>query len=160
MTLVVPAILGGLAIAVMALVSIASARRARRPAPSMGAAAVRILVHSINDDRCTGCDACVAVCPTNVLDLVENKSRLPIGSSVNVRVEGSSVMGIEGHIVRSRVSAIHRDGTLSYETAIEFERPQPIDGDEVAPPPARPAARGKAPSGDVDVYVIDTSNDW
>jgi NAD-dependent dihydropyrimidine dehydrogenase PreA subunit len=42
----------------------------------MGAAAVRILVHSINDDRCTGCDACVAVCPTNVLDLVENKSRV------------------------------------------------------------------------------------
>lgn len=92
--------------------------------------------------------------------LVENKSRLPIGSSVNVRVEGSSVMGIEGHIVRSRVSAIHRDGTLSYETAIEFERPQPIDGVEAEPPQARPAARSKAPSGDVDVYVIDTSNDW
>ena len=92
--------------------------------------------------------------------LVENKSRLPIGSSVNVRVEGSSVMGIEGHIVRSRVSAIHRDGTLSYETAIEFERPQPIDGDEAEPPPARPAARRKAPAGDDDVYVIDTSNDW
>ena len=34
------------------------------------------LVHSINDDRCTGCDACVAVCPTNVLDLVDNKSRV------------------------------------------------------------------------------------
>jgi len=92
--------------------------------------------------------------------LVENKSRLPIGSSVNVRVEGSSVMGIEGHIVRSRVSAIHRDGTLSYETAIEFERPQPIDGAEPEPPQTRPAARSKAPSGDVDVYVIDTSNDW
>ena len=92
--------------------------------------------------------------------LVENKSRLPIGSSVNVRVEGSSVMGIEGHIVRSRVSAIHRDGTLSYETAIEFERPQPIDGDEAEPPPTRPAARRKAPAGDDDVYVIDTSNDW
>ena len=40
--------------------------------------------------------------------LVENKTRLPIGSSVNVRVQGSAVMGIEGHIVRSRVSAIHR----------------------------------------------------
>lgn len=37
---------------------------------------MRVLVHSINDDRCTGCDACVAVCPTNVLDLVENKSRV------------------------------------------------------------------------------------
>ncbi|HEY8143976.1 MAG TPA: NAD(P)-binding domain-containing protein [Kofleriaceae bacterium] len=76
-TLVVPAILGGLAITVMALVSIAAARRARmRPVTGSVAAAVRILVHSINDDRCTGCDACVAVCPTNVLDLVENKSRV------------------------------------------------------------------------------------
>jgi thioredoxin reductase/ferredoxin len=36
----------------------------------------RILIHDINDDRCTGCDACVAVCPTNVLDLVANKSRV------------------------------------------------------------------------------------
>ena len=77
MTYVVPAILGGLAITVMALVSIASARRARmRPSAGAAASAVRILVHSINDDRCTGCDACVAVCPTNVLDLVENKSRV------------------------------------------------------------------------------------
>src|SRR5256885_10683332 len=36
----------------------------------------RILVHDINDARCTGCDACVAVCPTNVLDLVANKGRV------------------------------------------------------------------------------------
>src|ERR1700733_13723427 len=35
-----------------------------------------VLIHDINDDRCTGCDACVAVCPTNVLDLVSNKSRV------------------------------------------------------------------------------------
>ncbi|MBK9037291.1 MAG: NAD(P)-binding domain-containing protein [Myxococcales bacterium] len=31
------------------------------------------LLHSINDDRCIGCEACVAVCPTNVLDLVNHK---------------------------------------------------------------------------------------
>ena len=43
------------------------------PAQAVGP---RILVHDINDDRCTGCDACVAVCPTNVLDLVANKSRV------------------------------------------------------------------------------------
>ena len=43
------------------------------PAAVVGPA---ILVHDINDDRCTGCDACVAVCPTNVLDLVANKSRV------------------------------------------------------------------------------------
>src|SRR3954452_17889410 len=36
----------------------------------------QVLVHSINDDRCTGCDACVAVCPTDVLELVTNKSRV------------------------------------------------------------------------------------
>jgi len=77
-TLVVPAVLGGLALAVMALVSLASARRHRAHVlrQQQAAQSVRILIHSINDDRCTGCDACVAVCPTNVLDLVENKSRV------------------------------------------------------------------------------------
>ena len=69
-------------------------------------------------------------------------------------------MGLEGHIVRSRVSAIHRDGSLTYETAIEFERPQPVDGEDPSPAPVRVAARAAAPSGDDDVYVIDTSNDW
>ena len=92
--------------------------------------------------------------------LVENKTRLPVGSTVNIRVQGSPAMGLEGHIVRSRVSAIHRDGSLTYETAIEFERPQPVDGADTSPAPARGAARAAAPSGDDDVYVIDTSNDW
>ena len=77
MTWVVPLTLGGLAIAVMALFTVIGARRNRQaqaqPAPMPGGS---ILVHDINDDRCTGCDACVAVCPTNVLDLVSNKSRV------------------------------------------------------------------------------------
>ena len=38
--------------------------------------AKKLLVHSINDDRCTGCDACVTVCPTDVLELQSNKSRV------------------------------------------------------------------------------------
>ena len=77
MTWVVPLSLGGLAIAVMVVFTMLGARRARyaqaAPVPVGGP---RILVHDINDDRCTGCDACVAVCPTNVLDLVSNKSRV------------------------------------------------------------------------------------
>src|SRR5687768_17428671 len=62
----------------MALVSLAAARKGRHPAAGHQAqpAQQKILVHAINDDRCTGCDACVAVCPTNVLDLVANKSRV------------------------------------------------------------------------------------
>src|SRR5215813_181741 len=61
----------------MAVFTMVSARKrhhmAVAPAQVVGP---RILVHDINDDRCTGCDACVAVCPTNVLDLVANKSRV------------------------------------------------------------------------------------
>ncbi len=76
-TWVVPLALGGLAILVMAVFTMLSGRRRQHatiaPATVVGP---RILVHDINDDRCTGCDACVAVCPTNVLDLVQNKSRV------------------------------------------------------------------------------------
>jgi thioredoxin reductase (NADPH) len=61
----------------MAVFTMLGARKRHRavmqPATVVGPA---ILVHDINDDRCTGCDACVAVCPTNVLDLVANKSRV------------------------------------------------------------------------------------
>lgn len=46
-------------------------RLARRRQPAR-----KLLVHSINDDRCTGCDACVTVCPTDVLELDQNKSRV------------------------------------------------------------------------------------
>ncbi len=77
MTWVVPLALGGVAVLVMAVFTMLSARKHHRamvaPATTVGP---RILVHDINDDRCTGCDACVAVCPTNVLDLVANKSRV------------------------------------------------------------------------------------
>jgi hypothetical protein len=34
------------------------------------------LMHAINDDRGVGCDACVVVFPTEVLELVSNKSRV------------------------------------------------------------------------------------
>jgi thioredoxin reductase/ferredoxin len=46
--------------------------RPRRSSPRR----VAPLVHSINDDRCTGCEACTAVCPTEVLELVAHKSRV------------------------------------------------------------------------------------
>jgi ferredoxin len=49
-------------------------RRRRRRARALPPREIR--VHAINDDRCTGCDACVNVCPTEVLELVRNKSRV------------------------------------------------------------------------------------
>jgi thioredoxin reductase/ferredoxin len=62
----------------MAVFTMVSARKRHRKmvAPPAATVGPRVLVHDINDDRCTGCDACVAVCPTNVLDLVANKSRV------------------------------------------------------------------------------------
>jgi thioredoxin reductase/ferredoxin len=44
-------------------------KRVAKPAPKPK------LIHSINDDRCIACDACVDVCPTDVLELVSAKSR-------------------------------------------------------------------------------------
>ncbi|HET9621221.1 MAG TPA: NAD(P)-binding domain-containing protein [Kofleriaceae bacterium] len=78
MTWVVPLALGGFAILLMAVFTMLSARKRHHAsmAPPAPAETPRVLVHDINDDRCTGCDACVAVCPTNVLDLVANKSRV------------------------------------------------------------------------------------
>ncbi|HEX7703612.1 MAG TPA: NAD(P)-binding domain-containing protein, partial [Kofleriaceae bacterium] len=77
MTWVVPLALGGFAVLLMVTFTMLSARK-RHHAHAAPAAVVgpRVLIHDINDDRCTGCDACVAVCPTNVLDLVSNKSRV------------------------------------------------------------------------------------
>ena len=48
----------------------------RNKLPPVLAAPKVPLIHSINDDRCTGCDACVDVCPTDVLELQGNKSRV------------------------------------------------------------------------------------
>ncbi|ACY12726.1 4Fe-4S ferredoxin iron-sulfur binding domain protein [Haliangium ochraceum DSM 14365] len=67
----------------MAIVAIRNARKGahpdrhhQKPQAQPENQQARILVHAINDDRCVGCDACVAVCPTNVLDLISNKSRV------------------------------------------------------------------------------------
>jgi thioredoxin reductase (NADPH) len=76
-TWVVPLALGSLAVSIFVVFTIFGARKRHRlgQVPAI-VAGPRVLVHDINDDRCTGCDACVAVCPTNVLDLVNNKSRV------------------------------------------------------------------------------------
>ncbi|MGZ3406577.1 MAG: 4Fe-4S binding protein, partial [Polyangia bacterium] len=66
-----------LMVAGLALACVCVSAWIRRPRATRDGAAVRLpLVHSINDDRCVGCDACIDVCPTDVLELVANKSRV------------------------------------------------------------------------------------
>jgi hypothetical protein len=96
--------------------------------------------------------------------LVEGRGRPVVGTLVSIRLKGSRLRKLEGKIVRSRVSTIHRDGTLSYESAIEFDHSHALDDlvnandeQELASPSDESIP---LKSGDDDVYVIDTDNDW
>jgi thioredoxin reductase/ferredoxin len=54
-------------------------RRRRQQAEDQARARVRRWIHAINTDRCTGCEACIEVCPTFVLELVDHKSHVVRG---------------------------------------------------------------------------------
>lgn len=93
---------------------------------------------------------------------IEGKNRLVVGSTVSIRIRGAAIKRFDGRIVRSHVSTIHRDGTLSYESAIEFDRPYPVTGE------VSDEDRARAPQGDEsaqtgsedEIYVLDADNDW
>jgi thioredoxin reductase/ferredoxin len=76
-SLLVPLCIFGLALAIVIITPPLRRLRARMQARAERAASrLEPLIHAINDDRCTGCDACINVCPTDVLELVSNKSRV------------------------------------------------------------------------------------
>ena len=77
--------------------------------------------------------------------LVEGKARPGVGTIVTIRIQGSRAK-LEGRIVRSKISTIHRDGTLSYESAIEFDTPTSVQ-DIVDSPVAAQAGCGRGRSG-------------
>jgi thioredoxin reductase/ferredoxin len=74
----VPILIGLGALLLLGLGAVLDDRRARlRRRDDRDAAQAAVpLLHSINDDRCIGCEACVDVCPTEVLDLVDHKVRV------------------------------------------------------------------------------------
>lgn len=71
----IPLVIAVVSVLLLALGALGDDRRAR----ARRRLADRIelpLLHSINDDRCIGCEACVDVCPTEVLELVDHKARV------------------------------------------------------------------------------------
>jgi hypothetical protein len=99
---------------------------------------------------------------------IEGKSRLVVGSRVSIRLQGAAVKRLDGTIVRSQVSTIHRDGSLSYESGVDFDRPYPItgplDGDEPGveaqapfiPVQAAPVVRPR----EDNALALSVDNDW
>lgn len=73
----VPILIAIIAVVFLAFGAVLDDRRARvkrrEQAAGIDVETVLPLLHSINDDRCIGCEACIDVCPTEVLDLVNHK---------------------------------------------------------------------------------------
>ena len=97
---------------------------------------------------------------------IDGKNRLTVGSKVSIRLQGAAIKRLDGTIVRSQVSTIHRDGTLSYESGIDFDRPypitQPVSGAEETPAVAAvPDVVEEVMLPDAEeVYVLNVDNDW
>jgi hypothetical protein len=137
--------------------SIIASQRATRvtPAETSGATKARLLPGGEVD--------VLNVSETGLL--VEGKSRPVVGTLVSIRLKGSRLRKLDGKIVRSRVSTIHRDCTLSYETAIEFDHSHALPdlvggGSADADMTSTPSDSGAPKSSDDDVYIIDADNDW
>lgn len=94
---------------------------------------------------------------------IEGKNRLIVGARVSIRLQGAAVKRLDGVIVRSQVSTIHRDGSLSYESGVDFERLYPItgplDGETPAVPVQAAPAAAVRPRED-EALALSADNDW
>jgi hypothetical protein len=68
--------------------------------------------------------------------LVEGKTRLSTGSKVVITLTGREQKRLSGRVVRCQVCAIHRDGTMTYQTALALDQPAGLETAAAAPEPA------------------------
>lgn len=71
----IPTVILGLCVLVASAGPSLLAKRRKRSARKGARELGRRWLHAINIDRCTGCEACIEVCPTHVLELVNHKSQ-------------------------------------------------------------------------------------
>lgn len=92
------------AILIIGLILYLRAQGAKKGTSPASGKRSKLLIHSINDDRCTGCDACVLVCPTDVLELRNNKSRV-------VRFNDCIQCEQCAHVCPTNALVMHYEGT-------------------------------------------------
>jgi hypothetical protein len=76
--------------------------------------------------------------------LVEGKTRLSTGSKVLVTLTGREQKRLTGRVVRCQVCAIHRDGTMTYQTALALDQPAGLETVTADPPKAAADTAEKA----------------
>jgi len=59
--------------------------------------------------------------------LVESKTRLSTGAKVLITLTGREPKRLAGRVVRCQVCAIHRDGTMTYQTALALDQPAGLE---------------------------------
>jgi hypothetical protein len=59
--------------------------------------------------------------------LVESKTRLSTGAKVLITLNGREPKRLTGRVVRCQVCAIHRDGTMTYQTALALDQPSGLE---------------------------------
>ncbi len=72
--------------------------------------------------------------------LVETRHRLATGTSLVMSIGGDRPQRLPGEVVRSTVTAIHRDSTMTYQLGIAFRADTKFEGVPEEPDPAVAAA--------------------
>ena len=83
--------------------------------------------------------------------LVESKTRLSTGAKVLITLTGREPKRLAGRVVRCQVCAIHRDGTMTYQTALALDQPAGLEPMAVDSRPAAAAAPEATPREPVPV---------
>ena len=72
--------------------------------------------------------------------LVETTARLAVGASTSVCIGGARPQRLAGRVARCQVCGIHRNNTMTYQLAIEFEASTQVELADVPQAVAAPAA--------------------
>jgi hypothetical protein len=89
--------------------------------------------------------------------LVESRHRLATGTTVVVSIDGDRPQRLHGSIVRSTVTAIHRDSSMTYQLGIAFSSGTTLEGVSEEPAPAAASSPAAVSIADAPGALV---NEW